>query len=278
MPPGRPQPRGHRVSVSPEMVVQERIRQSLLPADWPAPASVHAFTTLRGPAGVSAAPFDSLNLGLRSGDEPEAVRENRRALTIHAGLPSPAWWLQQVHGTDVVHLEHARTDDHEPQADAAVTRRPGVVLAILTADCLPVLLCHRDGEVIGAAHAGWRGLVAGVLERTVAAMEAEPSQIMAWLGPAAGPQAYEVGEEVRAAFVDTDPATAVAFVATRPGHWLCDLYALARRRLARAGVTCVSGGGLCTISDPQRFHSFRRDGRCGRMASLIFIEPNTVRA
>ncbi|MBS0457486.1 MAG: peptidoglycan editing factor PgeF [Proteobacteria bacterium] len=163
----------------------------------------------------------------------------------------------------------------EPEADAAITRDAGVVLAILTADCLPVLLCSDDGAVVGAAHAGWRGLVGGVLERSVAAMGVDPARILAWLGPAAGPQAYEVGVEVRSAFVKPDAQAAIAFVATRPGHWLCDLYALARRRLMLAGVQRVYGGGLCTITDARRFYSFRRDGaRSGRMASLICInEP-----
>jgi YfiH family protein len=144
---------------------------------------------------------------------------------------------------------------------------------ILTADCLPVLLCDRAGTVVAAAHAGWRGLCAGVLENTVAAMRSAPADLIAWLGPAAGPQAYEVGEEVHAAFIERDVAAASAFVATRPGHWLCDLYALARQRLAAVGVHAVSGGGRCTISEPARFFSHRRDGRSGRMASLVWIEP-----
>ncbi|MBS0211822.1 MAG: peptidoglycan editing factor PgeF [Proteobacteria bacterium] len=160
----------------------------------------------------------------------------------------------------------------EESADAAITSNPGVVLAILTADCLPVLFCSDAGDETGAAHAGWRGLSAGVLENTVAAMRTPPERLLAWLGPAAGAQAYEVGEEVRAAFVDADPAAANAFVATRPGHWLCDLYALARLRLAHAGVARVYGGGLCTLTDTRRFYSYRREGATGRMASLIWLE------
>jgi YfiH family protein len=154
-----------------------------------------------------------------------------------------------------------------------VTDAPGVVLAILSADCLPVLLAAREGSEIGAAHAGWRGLAAGVLEATVAAMHTPPAGLLAWLGPAAGPAAYEVGEEVRAAFVDADPAAAAAFHATRPGHWHADLYALARRRLASVGVTAVSGGTRCTLSEPQAFFSHRRDGRSGRMATLAWLSP-----
>ena len=167
------------------------------------------------------------------------------------------------------------TED-EPEADAAVNATPGRVLAILTADCLPVVLAARDGGEIAAAHAGWRGLAAGVLEATVAAMRTPPAALVAWLGPAAGPQAYEIGEEVRAAFVERDPGAATAFAATRPGHWRVDLYALARRRLAAAGLAtdAIHGGGLCTISDPARFHSHRRDGRGGRMATLAWIAPS----
>ncbi|HTA65036.1 MAG TPA: peptidoglycan editing factor PgeF, partial [Xanthomonadaceae bacterium] len=171
----------------------------------------------------------------------------------------------------VVRVDDASGTDEEPEADAAVTTSPGVVLAILTADCLPVLFCSDDGAAVGAAHAGWRGLAGGVLERTVEGMRIAPEKLLAWFGPAAGSQAYEVGGEVRAAFVDRDPAAANAFAAMRTGHWFCDLYALARLRLGRIGVTSVHGGDLCTISDPQRFYSFRRDGRTGRMASLIYI-------
>jgi len=241
-----------------------------LPAAWPAPSPVHAFTTLRGPAGGSVAPFDNCNLGLRCGDDAATVDGNRDALVAHMGLPSAPRWLRQVHGTTVVSCDEA-AGGVEPEADAAVTTTPGVVLAILTADCLPVLFCSDDGSAIGAAHAGWRGLAAGVLERTVDSLQVSPDRLLAWLGPAAGPQAYEVGDDVRSAFVDNDQLAASAFASTRPGHWLCDLYALARLRLAAAGVTRVSGGKLCTISDPQRFYSFRRNGQTGRMASLILI-------
>ena len=172
---------------------------------------------------------------------------------------------------DVVRCDGVAADD-EPVADAAVASTPGSVLAILTADCLPVVFASAAGDEVGAAHAGWRGLAGGVLEATVAAMRTPADRLIAWLGPAAGPQAYEIGEEVFRAFVDRDAAAAAAFVATRPGHWRVDLYALARRRLARAGVTRVFGGGLCTISDPQRFFSHRRDARTGRMATLVWID------
>jgi polyphenol oxidase len=163
-------------------------------------------------------------------------------------------------------------ENAEPIADASVTSTPGTVLAILTADCLPVVFAAEDGSAIGAAHAGWRGLAGGVLENTVAAMDIAPERIVAWLGPAAGPQAYEIGQEVFDAFVSLDGRAASAFVATRPGHWKVDLYALARQRLTDAGVTRVFGGGLCTISDPQRFYSHRRDARTGRMATLVWMQ------
>lgn len=243
------------------------LARSLLPAAWPAPPGVRAFTTLRGPAGVSAPPFDRFNLGAHCGDLAPSVEANRRLL-MAAGLPSAPAWLAQVHGTGVVH--DPGTD--RPEADAAVTAVPGKVLAILTADCLPVLFAAADGTEVAGAHAGWRGLAAGVLEATVAAMATPSQALLAWLGPAAGPNAYEVGEEVRAAFVDGDAGAAGCFVPTRPGHWLCDLYALARRRLEPLGLRC-HGGGLCTISDPARFFSHRRDQRSGRMASLVWIDP-----
>lgn len=241
-----------------------------LDADWPAPPGVVAFTTLRGGDGASQPPFDAFNLGARCGDDPASVADNRSRLLREGALPSVPRWLRQVHGTDVVRFGTRAGDDAEPEADAAATSDPGVVLAILTADCLPVALAAADGSEVAAAHAGWRGLAAGVLERTVDAMKTPADRIVAWLGPAAGPSAYEVGEEVFRAFVDHDAAAASAFVATRPGHWHLDLYALAQRRLNAAGVTRIHGGGLCTISDPQRFYSHRRDRTTGRMATLIY--------
>lgn len=240
-------------------------------ADWPAPPGVRGLTTLRSGDGVSKPPFDRFNLGLRCGDAPEDAAANRARLASWLALPSPPHWLQQVHGTGVVRFEAPPTAGDEPVADAAVTSVPGVVLAILTADCLPVLLAARDGGEIAAAHAGWRGLAAGMLEATVAAMRTPPADLVAWLGPAAGPAAYEIGEEVRDAFVQRDAGAAAAFTATRPGHWRVDLYALARRRLAACGVRAVHGGQHCTISDPGRFFSHRRDGRSGRMATLAWI-------
>ncbi len=250
-----------------------------LRADWPAPSGVCAFTTLRGGAGASSPPFDRFNLGNRSaadGDDPAIVQRNREALVAGLALPSPPHWLRQVHGVQVLRFEQPPTAhgiDVEPSADAAVTAEPGVVLAILTADCLPVVFAACDGREIGAAHAGWQGLAGGVLEATVAALRTPPSRLQAWLGPAAGPQRYEVGVNVREAFLQHDAAAANAFVPTRPGHWNVDLYALARQRLAVAGLdpAQVYGGGLCTIADAARFYSYRRDGRTGRMATLAWI-------
>lgn len=249
-----------------------------LEADWPAPPRVRALTTTRHGLGVSQAPFDAFNLGARCGDAAEAVAENRRQLVEALRLPSPPRWLRQVHGIDVVRdpaaVEHIAD---ESEADAAVTATPGTVLAILTADCLPVVFAARDGSEIAAAHAGWPGLSAGMLEATVAAMRTPAAGLRAWIGPAAGPERYEIGEEVRERFVAHDPGAAAAFVATRPGHWRVDLFAIARMRLADAGVdpACIHGGGVCTISEPRRFFSHRRDQRSGRMATLAWIAPST---
>jgi len=236
--------------------------------DWPAPANVGAAVSTRQGPGVSAPPYDRLNLGLRSGDDLAAVVTNRAALAQALALPAAPLWLRQVHGTAVA--EHSAPREDEPEADAAVARGPGKALAILTADCLPVLFTSADGGTIGAAHAGWRGLAAGVLENALARMAVPAADVMAWLGPAIGAPSYEVGDEVRAAFVATDPGAEAAFTPTRPGHALCDLYMLARRKLAAAGVTRVFGGGFDTFRD-SRFYSYRRDGAAsGRFATVIW--------
>lgn len=245
---------------------------AILKAAWPAPDNVRAFTTLRSGPGVSPAPFDRFNFGLRSGDDPANVLQNRRVLRSDFGLPGEPFWLQQVHGIDAVRITTQHKGGEEPAADASVTSSPGVVLAILTADCLPVLFCNDDGTEVAAAHAGWGGLSAGMLEATVRAMTSPAASLMAWLGPAAGPSVYEIGAEVREAFLSRDADAASVFVATRPGHWLVDLFALARQRLASVGVHRVYGGDICTISDPARFYSYRRDGRTGRMASVIWMQ------
>lgn len=233
--------------------------------DWPAPANVRARQTQRA-GGVSPAPWASLNLGDHVGDDPVRVAANRARLL--AELPAPPLWLRQVHGTVVV---DAATSAVDCAADASFSRVAGVVCAVMTADCLPVLFCDRAGSVVAAAHAGWRGLLAGVLESSLTAMAVAPGEVLAWLGPAIGPESFEVGPEVRAAFIARDPASAAAFRAHGEGKWLADLYALARQRLAAAGVGGVFGGGACTFADGERYFSFRRDGVTGRMASLIWL-------
>lgn len=253
-------------------------------ATAPFAANVRAFTTLRHGAGASAAPFDTFNLGNfrgPEGDDPDAVARNRAELVERFGLPSAPHWLRQVHGTRVLRFEAAgagtgATADggaDEPDADAAVTSSPGVVLAILTADCLPVVFAAKDGRELAAAHAGWPGLSQGMLEAALGAMRTPPAGVVAWIGPCAGPARYEVGRNVFDAFVGQDAGAAVAFAPTREGHWLADLPALARRRLVAAGMAegDVHGGGLCTISDPARFFSHRRDGRSGRIATIAWM-------
>ena len=243
----------------------------LIVPDWPAPAPVQAAFTLR-PGGVSAPPFDALNPASHVGDEPGAVAENRLRLRRWLQLPSEPAWLGQVHGCRVADLDVDAGSGCEPPADAAVTHCAGRVCVIQVADCLPVLLCAAaGGPAIGAAHCGWRGLAAGVLEATVSALRTPPAELLAWLGPAIGQAHFEVGEDVHAAFTTGDPGAAPAFVKNARGRWQCDLYALARRRLEALGVTRVFGGGWCTYADPARFFSYRRDGRCGRMAALIWI-------
>ena len=237
----------------------------LVPA-WSIPSGTHAFVTTRA-GGVSPAPFDSMNLGLRSGDETENVLRNRAIL--RAALPAEPAWLRQVHGAGVV---DASAVVDEPEADASWTARPGVVCAVMVADCMPVLLCDQGGGAVGAAHAGWRGLSSGVIEATVRAMGTPPERLSAWLGPAIGPRNFEVGEDVLAAFVAHDARAASAFspYPGRPGKWLCDLYALARQRLDALGVTAIAGGGFCTVEE-SRWFSHRRDrGRSGRMAAFIW--------
>jgi YfiH family protein len=240
--------------------------------DWPAPPAVRAAFTLRL-GGVSAAPFDSLNVGAHVGDTGAAVTENRRRVRTQLRLPAEPLWLEQVHGIEVADLDMAsgQASAKPPTADAAIARRAGNVCVMQVADCMPVLFAARDGCAVAAAHAGWRGLAAGVLEATVARLAVAPRGLIAWLGPAIGPAHFEVGGEVRAAFLAHDPAAAAAFSANSRGRWQCDLSALARRRLSAAGVSAVFGGRWCTYADPARFFSYRRDGQCGRMAALIWL-------
>jgi len=234
---------------------------------WPAPAGVRAVSTTRA-GGISEPPYDSLNLAGHVGDKNAAVRENRRQLVSALSLPAEPVWLDQVHGTGVV---DAALAVDAPPADASYARQPGVVCAVMTADCLPVLFCDQRGRTVAAAHAGWRGLADGVLEATVAAMGVPADSLLAWLGPAIGPGAFEIGDEVRTIFVDRQPGASEAFSPLGKGQWLADIYQLARLRLASAGVGQIFGGGFCTFTDSERFYSFRRQSATGRMASLIWI-------
>ena len=283
----------------------------IIAPDWPAPPGVRAAFTLRT-GGVSPAPYDSLNLGARIGDSPEAVAENRRRVRERLRLPAEPVWLEQVHGVQVVELgaagvvgtlmgaagqvvgaagqrgtagdagvgagrdgavRHADPRELVPTGDASVAHSAGQVCAIRVADCMPVLFAARDGSAVGAAHAGWRGLAGGVLEATIAQLGVPATELIAWMGPAIGPEHFEVGEDVRAAFMGADAGAASAFVANARGRWQCDLYALARRKLGALGVPSIYGGGWCTFADADRFFSYRREGQCGRMAALIWMEP-----
>lgn len=245
----------------------------ILEPEWPAPRSVRAAFTLRM-GGVSTPPCDSLNIGAHVGDVPAAVAENRRRVRAHLELPVEPLWLEQVHGIGVLDLDVAVSKPVPASltADAAIARRVGSVCVMQVADCMPVLFAARDASAVAAAHTGWRGLARGVLEATVARLRVPPPELLAWLGPAIGPAHFEVGEEVRAAFLRQDSAADAAFTANARGRWQCDLGALARQRLAALGVTAMFGGNWCTYADPARFFSYRRDGRCGRMAALIWLE------
>jgi len=245
----------------------------IVPA-WDAPANVLALSTSRN-GGVAIGARATMDIGPAlpmQDDQSAAVLENRRRLAQF--LPAPPVWLTQVHATRVVQVDHDNVADllaAPPTADAAVTRAHGVVLGVRTADCLPVLFADRGGTVVGAAHAGWRGLVAGILEATVQAMDAPPPEIVAWLGPAIGPRMFEVGADVFSAFCATDPAAASCFAPHREDKWLADLYGLAKLRLSRAGVTTIAGGGHCTMTESERFFSWRRDKGPGRMATLVWL-------
>ena len=238
--------------------------------DWPAPPGVRALITTRA-GGVSRDAYAGMNVGMRAGDAADDVARNRACL--RQSLPAEPLWLRQVHGTTVAEADGL---DGSPEADAAVARRPGTVCAVLTADCLPLLLCDDEGTVVAAAHAGWRGLSAGVIEQTLRVMARPRAALLAYLGPAIGPAAYEVGAEVRQAFVAAEleggPQAEAAFAPGKPGKFYADLYALARQRLARSGVVRIYGGAYCTYTERERFYSYRRDGATGRMASLIWME------
>jgi polyphenol oxidase len=241
------------------------ILQHCITPDWPAPANVRTLQTTRA-GGYSAAPYGSLNLGSHVGDNPLSVSRNRMLLAPL--MPSEPVWLNQVHGVSVADAGRAGC---VPEADASVSNHAGTVCVVMTADCLPILLCDEKGSVVGAVHAGWRGLCDGVIEAAAAAMKVPAPTLMAWLGPAIGPSRFEVGDEVRAAFVAQQPQAAVAFVPGANGKWLADLYQLASLRLNALGITSIYGGDLCTYSDTEHFFSYRRDGVTGRMGTFIWL-------
>lgn len=242
--------------------------KSVICADWPAPASVQAYVSTRL-GGVSHSPFDSLNLGAHVQDEASSVQKNREIFASYIDMPETVTWLNQVHGTRTVSLP---CDKLPESADAAFTDTKDQVCAVLTADCLPAFFCNESGSKVAVAHAGWRGLCDGILESTLACFD-EQDKIMVWLGPAIGPAAFEVGSEVKEAFMKQLPEAKAAFKATQnEGKWLGDLYLLAKQRLAAAGVTEVYGGDFCTFTDEALFYSYRREGKTGRMASVIWID------
>ncbi|HUW25269.1 MAG TPA: peptidoglycan editing factor PgeF [Gallionella sp.] len=240
--------------------------EHLIIPSWPAPPNVRALQTTRH-GGVSTAPYDSLNLGSHVGDNPLTVARNR--VLLNTLLPSEPVWLEQTHGTRVINADKAGC---QPQADACIARHHAAVCVVMTADCLPVLLCDQQGTVVGAIHAGWRGLCDGVIEATVLAMAVPPQRLMAWLGPAISQDAFEVGEEVRTAFIANQPQAEAAFIAGQRGKWLADIYALARLRLNALGITDIYGGDYCTYRECERFFSYRRDGVTGRMGTFIWLE------
>lgn len=248
--------------------------------DWPAPPWVRGYSTTRQ-GGVSEGVYASLNLASHVGDRIESVIRNRSLLAQELQMPSAPYWLEQVHGCDLFECDleacgvplNESTRRATVQADGAIARSSGKVCAVLTADCLPVLMCDLRGRCVAAIHAGWRGLASGVIERACRVVAVDPSDLLVWIGPAIGPDAFEVGMDVREAFVNLDVEAARCFHESSEGRWMADLAGLARQRLRRLGVTAVYGGETCTYSDPERFFSFRRDGVTGRMASLIWLEP-----
>lgn len=243
--------------------------ESFLTVNWPAPNHIRAITTTRN-GGQSIAPYDSLNLGDHVGDDPAVVTANRQVLLETASLPAEPLWLRQTHSIDVIHSNQWQQNI---EADAIISNSPNKVCAVMTADCLSLLLTDKSGTRVAAVHAGWRGLKDGIIENTLGRFKVASSEILAWLGPAIGPKAFEVGPEVKAAFLAVDPAAESAFTKTHSDRFLADIYLLARQRLSAQGVTAIYGGDYCTFSEKERFFSYRRDGVTGRMASLIWIAP-----
>ena len=237
----------------------------LIKPDWPAPVQVNAYSTTRL-GGYSKAPYDSFNVADYVGDDTQAVTYNHN--TLIQKLPSQPIWLKQVHGIQIL---KASPEHRYCTADASFSTQAGQVCVIMTADCLPVLFCNRSGTCVAAAHAGWRGLAHGILEKTIQHLAVPTQELLVWLGPAIGPKAFEVGDEVRTAFINFLPQATDAFTAHGDKHWLADLYLLARQRLAHQGISAVFGGDFCTYTDKKRFYSYRRDKITGRMASMIWL-------
>ena len=246
----------------------------IITPDWPAASRIHAFSTTRNstPNGSdeNIGNFDSFNLALHVDDDAQKVKANRQHLVEQLNLPREPLWLNQVHGHRVVNA--AQFSNTLPAADASFSDQPNHICTVMSADCLPLLFCNRKGNKVAAAHAGWRGLADGVIENTAASLNESPHRILVWLGPAIGPQSFEVGEEVRDVFIKALPASVDAFVQNRSGHFLADIYKLARLRLKAIGIETVYGGEYCTFSDTNQFYSYRRDAKTGRQASLIFFE------
>jgi YfiH family protein len=246
----------------------ERQSPGFLKPDWPAPPCVHALVTTRT-GGFSTGPYTSFNLAAHTDDDPKTVSRNRELLRTYFRLPSEPVWLQQVHSKRMV---EAGPETGGAEADGSWTGAVGKVCAVMTADCLPVLICNQNGTKVAAAHAGWRGLHRGIITNAVSVLNSDPTELMVWLGPAIGPHAFEVGVDVVRSFTASNSENAKAFRQTDDQHWLCDIYALARLELVSLGVTSVFGGNQCTYTDEQRFYSYRRDSITGRMASIIWLE------
>lgn len=238
--------------------------------NWPAPKTIKAYSTTRK-GGFSEGIYASLNLGLHVDDDLDTVKRNRSLLQTELHLPTEPVWINQVHGIYVLQADQTSSLS-DKTADASYTRQSNIVCTVLTADCLPILLCDHNASCVAAIHAGWRGLAAGVIEQTIKTMHIPGSELLAWLGPAIGPEAFEVGDEVKQQFCAVDPAAECTFKPSKNNRWLADIYSLAKQRLVQCGVTAVYGGEYCTYSDTERFFSYRRDGKTGRMASMIWIE------
>ena len=252
--------------------MKKQPKVKVITPDWPAPASVRAFTTTRM-GGSSLSPYESLNMALHVGDNRNHVERNRYTLKQHLELPAEPHWLKQEHGTRLLNLDQLVTDG---EADGSFTGSTDKICAVMTADCLPVLMCSSIGDKVAALHAGWRGLAAGIIEKGVKAMAVESVHILVWLGPAIGPENYEVGSDVFQAFTNRNPLANVAFTPSREGHWRVNLYQLARLEFADLGVRQIYGGNYCTFTDEVHFYSFRRDRTTGRMASLIWLQQETA--